>query len=49
MLDDKMVGAFIVANKEQFYKIKESEDKQISKEEIENNRIPQQIAKVLRY
>lgn len=28
MLDDKMVGAFIVADKEQFYKIKESEDKQ---------------------
>ena len=26
--DDKMVGAFIVADKEQFYKNKESEDKQ---------------------
>lgn len=27
ILDGKMVGAFIVANKEQFYKTKESRDK----------------------
>lgn len=28
ILDGKYVGAFIVANREQFYKTKESEDKQ---------------------